>query len=58
VGRAAFDERTFLSDYRFLEEVQLADDVARRARPPAPKAELPPFLQASTPALWHMAIFF
>ncbi len=33
------------ADYRFLEEVKLADDVAKRSRPPAPKQELPPFLQ-------------
>ena len=26
VGRASFDERTFFSDYRFLEEVQLAGE--------------------------------
>ncbi|KAL4421032.1 hypothetical protein ABPG77_007507 [Micractinium sp. CCAP 211/92] len=45
VGRAEFDERTFLSDYRFLEEVKLADDVAKRSKPPAPKLELPQFLQ-------------
>lgn len=45
VGRGAFDERTFLSDYRFLEEVKLADDVAKRSKPPAPKPELPQFLQ-------------
>ncbi|KAI7844644.1 hypothetical protein COHA_001734 [Chlorella ohadii] len=45
VGRGAFDERTFLSDYRFLEEVKLADDVAKRSKPPAPKVELPQFLQ-------------
>ncbi len=45
MGRAEFDERTFLSDYRFLEEVKLADDVAKRSKPPAPKLELPQFLQ-------------
>ncbi|PSC72977.1 box C D snoRNA 1 [Micractinium conductrix] len=45
VGRASFDERTFFSDYRFLEEVQLAEDVAKRSKPPAPKLELPQFLQ-------------
>lgn len=45
VGRANFDERTFFSDYRFLEEVKLVDDVAKRSKPPAPKLELPQFLQ-------------
>ncbi|EFN53290.1 hypothetical protein CHLNCDRAFT_11283, partial [Chlorella variabilis] len=45
VGRGEFDERTFLSDYRFLEEVQLADDVAKRSKPPAPKLDMPQFLQ-------------
>ena len=45
VGRSDFDERTFFSDYRFLEEVKLADDVAKRSKPPAPKLELPQFLQ-------------
>ena len=33
------------TDYRFLEEVKLADDVAKRSRPPAPRYELPPPLQ-------------
>lgn len=45
VGRGQFDERAFMSDYRFLEEVKLADDVAKRSRPPPPKPELPPFLK-------------
>eukprot|EP00887_Chlorella_sp_A99_P006711 scaffold3.g6711.t1 len=45
VGRGEFDERAFMSDYCFLEEVKLADDVAKRSRPPAPKPELPHFLQ-------------
>lgn len=45
VGRSEFDERTFLSDYRFLEEVKLADDVAKRSKPPAPKYDMPQFLQ-------------
>ncbi|GAB4823295.1 hypothetical protein N2152v2_010341 [Parachlorella kessleri] len=45
VGRGHWNERYLLSDYRFLEEVKLADDVAKRSRPPAPKQELPPFLQ-------------
>ena len=45
VGRAAFDERTFMSDYRFLEEVQLAEDVAKRSKPPAPKLDPPQYLQ-------------
>jgi hypothetical protein len=44
VGRADFDERTFFSDYRFLEEVQLAEDVAKRSKPPPPKQELPGYL--------------
>ena len=34
------------ADYRFLEEIKLADDVAKRAKPPAPKADLPQFLQS------------
>lgn len=45
VGRGQWDERHLLSDYKFLEEVKLADDIAKRSRPPAPKQELPPFLQ-------------
>jgi len=34
------------ADYRFLEEVKLADDVAKRSKPPAPRPELPAHLQA------------
>lgn len=34
------------ADYRFLEEVKLADDIAKRSKPPAPKAELPAFLNS------------
>lgn len=33
-------------DYRLLEELQRADDVAKRCRPPFPKAELPPHLSS------------
>ena len=51
MGRATFDERTLLSDYRFLEEVKLADDVAKRSKPPAPKYDMPQFLQT----LMHQA---
>ena len=32
------------TDYRLLEEVRRADDVARRCRPVAPKQQLPPHL--------------
>jgi hypothetical protein len=35
-----------MSDYKFLEQVKLAEDVAKRAKPPAPRAELPHFLQS------------
>ncbi|KAL4859058.1 Box C/D snoRNA protein 1 [Chlorella vulgaris] len=45
VGRGEFDERTFMSDYRFLEDVQLAEDIAKRSKPPAPKLDMPQFLQ-------------
>lgn len=34
------------TDYRFLEEVKLAEDVAKRSKPPAPKMELPSYLQS------------
>lgn len=34
-----------MSDYRFLEEIKLAEDVAKRSKPPAPQRELPRFLQ-------------
>ena len=33
--------RHLSADYRWLEEVSRADDVAKRSRPPAPKRELP-----------------
>lgn len=46
LGRGDLDERSLISDYRFLEEVKLADEVAKRSRPPAPKLELPSFLQS------------
>ena len=31
-------------DYRLLEEIERADEVARRCRPPFPKHQLPPHL--------------
>jgi len=46
VGRGDLDERSLMSDYKFLEQVKLAEDVAKRAKPPAPRAELPHFLQS------------
>jgi HIT zinc finger len=46
VGRGELDERSLMSDYKFLEQVKLAEDVAKRAKPPAPRAELPHFLQS------------
>lgn len=39
-----FNDRHLVSDYRLLEEISRADDVAKRHRPPAPKAQLPPAL--------------
>lgn len=45
IGRGDFDDTTFFSDYKFLEEVKLAGDVAKRAKPPTPKQELPRHLQ-------------
>ncbi|PNH04040.1 Box C/D snoRNA protein 1 [Tetrabaena socialis] len=39
-----FDDRALLSDYRLLEEVARAEDVARRCRPPGAKPQLPPHL--------------
>jgi hypothetical protein len=46
LGRGQLDERSLMSDYRFLEEVKIAGDAAKRAKPPAPRQELPPFLQS------------
>lgn len=46
LGRGELDERSLLSDYKFLEQVKLAEDVAKRAKPPAPKSELPHYLQS------------
>ncbi|KAL6771756.1 hypothetical protein ACKKBG_A27700 [Auxenochlorella protothecoides x Auxenochlorella symbiontica] len=45
LGRAQLDERSLLSDLRFLEEVQLADEVAKRAAPARPAMLLPRGLQ-------------
>ena len=45
VGRGELDERVLLSDFKFLEEVQLAGDVAKRVKPPAPRNKLPHHLQ-------------
>ncbi|MEW5302771.1 MAG: hypothetical protein WDW38_004117 [Sanguina aurantia] len=36
-----FDDRTLMSDYRLLEDVQRAEDVARRHRPMGCRAQLP-----------------
>eukprot|EP00955_Chlamydomonas_euryale_P039002 351274-Chlamydomonas_euryale.AAC.1 len=36
--------RSCAADYHLLEEVQRADDIAKRCRPPYPKQELPPHL--------------
>ncbi|KAG1675960.1 hypothetical protein FOA52_014204 [Chlamydomonas sp. UWO 241] len=44
VSMSNFDDRTMMSDFRLLEEVQRVDDVAKRCRPPFPKHELPPHL--------------
>ncbi|GBF96251.1 hypothetical protein Rsub_08796 [Raphidocelis subcapitata] len=41
-----FGDRELLSDYRWLEEVQRADDNAKRHRPPAPKPQLPQALSS------------
>ena len=46
LGRGELNERSLLSDYKFLEEVKIAEDAAKRAKPPAPKAELPHHLQS------------
>ncbi|EFJ40802.1 hypothetical protein VOLCADRAFT_119886 [Volvox carteri f. nagariensis] len=42
VSMQDFDDGALLSDFRLLEEIGRADDVARRCRPPAPKPQLPP----------------
>ncbi|GLI60428.1 hypothetical protein VaNZ11_002581 [Volvox africanus] len=44
VSMQEFDDRALMSDFRLLEEIGRADDVARRCRPPAPKQQLPPHL--------------
>eukprot|EP00197_Chlamydomonas_leiostraca_P010150 CAMPEP_0202880592 /NCGR_PEP_ID=MMETSP1391-20130828/35271_1 /ASSEMBLY_ACC=CAM_ASM_000867 /TAXON_ID=1034604 /ORGANISM="Chlamydomonas leiostraca, Strain SAG 11-49" /LENGTH=378 /DNA_ID=CAMNT_0049563117 /DNA_START=104 /DNA_END=1237 /DNA_ORIENTATION=+ len=46
VSLQEFDDRTLLSDYRLLEEVHRAEDVAKRCRPPAARPQLPPHLQS------------
>ncbi|KAI8475030.1 MAG: hypothetical protein J3K34DRAFT_488183, partial [Monoraphidium minutum] len=46
VALSDFGDRELLSDYRWLEEVARADDVARRHRPPAPRPQLPQALSA------------
>ncbi|GIL85384.1 hypothetical protein Vretimale_10669 [Volvox reticuliferus] len=44
VSMQEFDDRALMSDFRLLEEIGRADDVARRCRPPASKQQLPPYL--------------
>lgn len=46
IKRVEFDDRTVLSDYKFLEEAKLVQEVAKRAKPPTPRFQLPPHLQS------------
>ena len=46
INRGQLDDTALLNDYRFLEQVKLAEDVAKRAKPPTPRGDLPGHLRS------------
>lgn len=46
VKRGAMSDVTLRSDFKFLEEVSLAEDVAKRSKPPTPRRVLPSHLKS------------
>ena len=46
VKRTEFNDGTVLSDYKFLEEAKLVQEVAKRAKPPTPRFQLPQHLNS------------
>lgn len=48
VKRGELSEKTLISDYKLLEEVERVDDVAKRSQPPVPRRQLPAYLKSLT----------